>query len=92
VAEAQERVGSREFAEWRAFFRIEMWPEERQDLRLGILGASLAGLWVNGSHKPRDFMLLIEDEVSRKPPQTTEQMKTTVSAIRRAVSGKKRDK
>lgn len=41
VAEAQERCTSREFGEWKAFYRLEPFGEERADWRIALLGTSL---------------------------------------------------
>ena len=52
------RCNSREFAEWRAFFELEPWGEERADLRAGIIASTIAN--VNRSKgkafSPGDFM------------------------------------
>jgi len=37
VAEAMERIDSREFTLWRAAYRLEPWGEERADLRAATL-------------------------------------------------------
>jgi hypothetical protein len=59
VAELEQRMTSREFSEWMAYFALEPFGEERADLRMGILASVMANLW--GKRKghpwrPQDFM------------------------------------
>lgn len=42
IAELQERVSSREFAEYWAHFQLEPWGVEREDLRAGIVASTIA--------------------------------------------------
>ena len=59
VAEAQQRISSREFTRWQAFHEIEPFGEERADLRSGIVASVIANV-NRGKHsktyKPADFM------------------------------------
>ena len=68
------RCNSREFAEWRAFFELEPWGEERADLRAGIIASTIAN--VNRSKgkafSPGDFMPEFDKPVRKH--QTPEEM------------------
>ena len=64
VKRAQAEIDSREFAEWIALEGFEPWSQYRDDIRIGFLGASLAGLIVGGRHKPQDF---IPDFTGKEP-------------------------
>lgn len=63
VREAQAKIDAQEFAEWRAFYQLEPWTEERGDLRMGILASVIVnkltalqdvmmGLWSRGYRPP----------------------------------------
>ena len=59
VAGAQRQVSSREFAEWLAFWRIEPNSEDRADLRMAMICATLANCNRGKGapvFKPADFM------------------------------------
>ena len=45
MREAQERIDSREFAEWIAEYSIEPWGEVRTDLMLAQLCAIMVNAW-----------------------------------------------
>ena len=62
VKRAQAEIDSREFAEWMALEGMEPWSQYRDDLRIGYLGAILAGIMGGGKHKPEDFMPDFEPE------------------------------
>jgi hypothetical protein len=59
VARCQQEVDAREFAEWMAYYNIEPFGPEREDLRAGIVACTIAN--VNRgkgtrSMKPSDFV------------------------------------
>lgn len=58
VAEAQAKISAREFAEWVAYCGIAPFGPERDDVRIGILGAGLGNLWIGKGRKLKhtDFM------------------------------------
>ena len=54
------RMGASLFAEWRAFYALDPFGEERADLRMGVLASVLSNLFrgKRGRRKaPADFML-----------------------------------
>jgi hypothetical protein len=59
VAELEERMTSKEFSEWMAYFAIEPFGEDRADLRMGILASVMANLWgkrKGRAWRPQDFI------------------------------------
>lgn len=56
VREAQERIDSREFAEWVAYYKIDPFGNKRGDMQAGIIAASNVNLWSKGKVSPADFM------------------------------------
>jgi hypothetical protein len=59
VAEAQERVTAREFAEWQAYYSLDPFGEARADYRMGILAAVMSNLWLDKGEtptRPEDFL------------------------------------
>ncbi len=70
VAEAQREISSPEFAEWMAYDQLEPMGEQRADLRMGIMAATLAN--VNRGRgqrafKPADFMPQFEERQPTSP-------------------------
>lgn len=62
MAELAERIDSREFSEWLAFYALEPWGEPPTDLRHGILASLIANVNRDETKqrkpfKPQDFML-----------------------------------
>ena len=69
-----ERMSSREFGEWMAFYSIEPFGEERSDLRAGVIASTIAN--ANRDPKtrskpftPSEFMpsFEVEDEDDLEP-------------------------
>jgi len=63
VAELLNRISSHELTEWMAFYSIEPFGDQRDDLRTGIITSTIAN--VNRSSKqkpftPVDFMPYVE--------------------------------
>lgn len=59
MAEWQEAMSSREFAEWKAFFALQPYGEWRKDYRTASLMALLTNLWRGKDdpvRKPEEFM------------------------------------
>lgn len=52
VEEMLERMSSRELTEWRAYWEIEPWGEERADLRVGTLSAIVANVARGKGQRP----------------------------------------
>lgn len=67
VRELLSRMTSRDVAEWKAYFSIEPFGEERADLRMGILASLIANVNRDKKRKsepfvPADFMPGFGDE------------------------------
>ena len=74
-----QTVDAKELAEWRAFYNIEPFGEEREDLRAAMVCTVLANINRGKGRPPYrldDFMLKFD-----KPEQTTEQMKEILKQI-----------
>ena len=59
VKEMLSRMDSRELAEWAAYYSVEPFGEERDDLRAGIVASVIANVNRGKSSKaysPQDFM------------------------------------
>lgn len=89
VGELLARTGSRELAEWRAYYALEPFGENRADLRAGIVAATTANLFrKNGAppYKPQDFM----PKFGRERQDWRQQLEK-VKAINAALGGKNGD-
>ena len=61
------RCSPREFMEWKAFFRVDPWDQDRADLRSGILASLICNMFAGKGAtraKPDDFLLS-----EKRPPQ-----------------------
>jgi hypothetical protein len=58
VREAQQRIDSREYAEWLAYYRLEPFGEGRADWRVAIAGAAAANATGNLKRPLRPSELL----------------------------------
>lgn len=76
VRRAQTEIDAAEFAEWRAYYELEPWGQERADLRAGIVASVIANT-APGRHgkafMPVDFMPRY-GERRRKIPMTQSQL------------------
>ena len=52
------RCNSRQYSEWRAYYEVEPWGEERADLRSAIIACTIANVnrAKGKAFKPSDFM------------------------------------
>ncbi len=68
------RCDSREFAEWRAYYELEPWGEERADLRAGIVASTIANVnrGKGKAFSPGDFMPEFDKPIRKK--QTAAEM------------------
>jgi hypothetical protein len=69
VREAQERIDSREFAEWIAEYSLEPWGEVRTDLMIAQLCAIMVNAWrgkQTKAVKAIDFMPRFDPRESNK--------------------------
>lgn len=79
-------ISSRDFAEWLAYSRLEPWGEERDDLRMGIIAATIANAnrgKNQKAYKPADFIPDFE-------PESDEQASARIMAQVMAALGGKR--
>lgn len=69
MAEAQESISSREFAEWKAFDRISPIGDLRGDWQAALLASVTANVFSGGGrkHQPGDFLLSFGPKVYRSP-------------------------
>lgn len=89
VGEMLGRMSSAELAEWRAFYGIEPWGDERADLRMGIL----ASLYANSKRrraskrlKPIDFMPF--SDAQREQMTDPEEQKRYLRGLTAMLGGK----
>lgn len=60
VSELLARVSSRELSEWMAYYSIEPFGAERDNLHAGIIASATVNLWRNADEepvKPQDWQL-----------------------------------
>lgn len=55
IAELQQRISSRDFAEYWAHFELEPWGLEREDLRAGIVASTIANANRNAKKHPKPY-------------------------------------
>ena len=97
VREAQHRIDAREFAEWRAYYRLEPWGEDRGDLRTAILAWLLAPTLLRGTKTwrvkdflARDFLGLLEQEAA-PPPKRRRVSANRIRQVLSAWTGRGKD-
>lgn len=88
VSDLLKRVSSLELAEWMAFYRLEPFGEERDDLRTGIVASTVAETARDTKrrrrpYRPKDFMPQFD-----RMQQTWEQQLAVVEMMNRALGGK----
>ena len=91
VGELLRRIDSRELAEWMAYYAIEPFGEERDDLRTGIIASTMANSWRGKGQKsmqPADFMPRFD---GKKPKgQSLKDAKATFAKLKSAVKRRER--
>lgn len=83
VREAQQRVSSREFAEWMAYYRLEPFGELRHDLQSAIIASVIANVNRNPKKHAKPFKVdefmpdfgTPEEEEPMTPEQALEHVK-----------------
>jgi hypothetical protein len=93
VAEAQQRIDAREFAEWMAYDQLDPFGQVRGDLQAGIVASTLVNLQPGrrgAAAKVGDFVLRFFRRPSVTPVATEETLKSRVAAIQRALSRNKK--
>lgn len=85
VGELLTRISSRELAEWRAYYTMEPFGEDRADLRAGIIASTTANVFRKSGTQPykaQDFLPKFE-----KPRQDWREMLAKVTAINAMMGG-----
>jgi hypothetical protein len=80
VAGLLNQIDAKELMEWRAFYNIEPFGEEREDLRMAMVCCTLANIHRGKNTPPyrlSDFLLRFDP----KPQQTEEEMKAILKSI-----------
>jgi hypothetical protein len=60
-------IGSRQYLEWKAFYALDPWGDQRADVRTAIVAAVMANAWRGKDEGPiglETFMLFPEDGVA----------------------------
>ncbi len=86
VARAQREIDSAEFSEWLAYDQIDPIGQQREDLRAGIIAATVANSSGNSKHqfKPEEFMPRFGEPPKR---QTAEEQMAILGMIAGVVEG-----
>ena len=80
VRELLQRMSSSELSEWRAYYEIEPFGEERADLRAGTIASPLVNMWKGkkgARTKPSDWIM----KFGALLPQDPEEMKMLLKAL-----------
>jgi len=90
VRELLARIDSRELSEWMAFFRLEPWGTEVEDLRAGIVAATVANANRDPKkqrkpYRPQDFMPQWDRQ--RSEEQTPEEQKRIIEMWHALLAG-----
>lgn len=88
VGELLARISSRELAEWMAYYRIEPWGEERDDLRAGIVASTVANTARDPRKRPRPFRPRDFMPDFGRPEQTWQEQLQLVEMFNRAFGGR----
>ena len=91
VAELLDRMSSREFSEWMAYYQIEPFGEARADLRqalttTAVINAAQAQAKHPKWSKPEDFMLFSKAQSKTNEPVSPDELKGKLLAF----AGKRR--
>ena len=81
------RMSSREFAEWCAYYQIEPFGQERDNLHAAMIACTVANAH-GAKTKIADFMLKMKEAVVR---QTPKQMMAILEMFTQWFNGKKQD-
>lgn len=68
-------MSAAEFAEWKAFFRLEPWGEKRADARAALLAMVMANLWRGPDSEPANmetFMLPTAEQTEEELEEEAE--------------------
>lgn len=75
VAELLARISSRELSEWMAYYSIEPFGAERDNLHAGIIASATVNLWRDSEDepvKPQDWQLQFGAEDDVVPAKATD--------------------
>ncbi len=84
VAEAQQRISSKEFAGWIAYERIEPSEPKRSDIQTALLATIIANSVRDPKKKPTPFKVedfLLDFELKEVKPMTVEELKAQMESI-----------
>lgn len=84
VGELQERVDSREFSEYLAFFSLEPWPDQRADYNAAMLASVLVRVLTDGEPEPSDFLPDYWSAAARQEPQTQSEIEKQLEQLAEA--------
>lgn len=84
-----DAMPARMLSEWVAYYGIEPWCEQRADLRMGIICATMANAWSSKGRrmKPMDFMPRFDVEPQKV--QVVADQQAMFEAFRQAVEQKR---
>lgn len=86
MRELLARVTSAELTEWRAYYRLDPWTEDRADLRAGTVASVVANCHTrDATFKPSDF--IPDYGAPPEPEQTEEQMMAAAMRLTAAMGG-----
>ena len=77
MREAQARCDSKEFAQWKEYYKLEPWGAERADWGRAIIAQLISASHGGGARDLRDFMAYPPE----KQPQSMKQQKLIAKAI-----------
>lgn len=83
VAQAQQQISAREFAEWMAFNRIEPFGAERMDIGFAIVASTVANSLKGKKGSPFKLTEFLPMFTS-KPAMSERALKAVVGALKRA--------
>lgn len=91
MRELLARIDSRELTEWMAYYQIEPFGPERDDLNAGIIASTIANVNRGKKRKPYrpdDFVPRYDRAWQRQREPAWERMLKTVEALNKAMGGK----
>lgn len=63
VRELEQTLSHAEYIEWRAFYGLDPWGEQRADQRAAQLTAAVLAPYSKGTPKPKSFLLYPEERL-----------------------------
>ena len=99
VGELQQRVSSKEFTEYLAYFNVEPWPEERADINSASIATLLANIHRDPQKQPTPFGIQDlkidywkqEESQEERNEQTPEQMQGIMNNLKKTLDRKAKE-